>query len=343
MRNLTRFFHFHEGTPLERAVKIVGTTLATIMLTIGTTAATISSASVHSSTSLNFASAPCDGGVVQGRTLSIQWLTTKDTARNYVMVGRDASYGTVLPASNGRVHTAALASVSSGERFHFRVASINESATIFSDDCTITIPGPDNSPPVILDLRNDLRSETELEFSVATNEASRAWLIVRPLLPSGFGHGHATPITDDGTTHRIIATSLRPETTYHATIFVMDGIGNTSQSETLVISTRRPGANDTTPPVIASASCVTTPRSILIEATIPESLARGLISYGHDHPSTMVEMANVDTDEDETLLRRTIRSLTPGTMYTIRLTALDAAGNATHHEAMTCTTANVGR
>jgi uncharacterized protein YdaL len=117
-------------------------------------------------------------------------------------------------------------------------------------------------------------------------------------------------------------TNLTPSTGYSFTVTAKDAAGNTSTpSNTVSVTTATPApVQDTTPPTAPGAPTVGTVTATTAALSWAASTdAVGVVSYQVTGGPTVVTSATAST---------TLTSLTPSTTYAVRVTAYDAAGNA---------------
>ncbi|MFH1430755.1 MAG: hypothetical protein ABIG71_04545 [Candidatus Uhrbacteria bacterium] len=224
MRNLLRFFHFHDGTLHERLTKIISATLAALFISIGAAAMTVVDAA-DTPSELHFASTPCSATASSGK-VHISWSTTNDTESNYVMFGSDATYGRIVIASSGYVHDARVPVDSLP--IHFRVQSMDEltGEVIFSGDCVVTEDQSDITAPNVVDAHITTMMPDAVSVIIATDEPT-------DILLTAYAAADETAITESAsaypsTLHHLTMRELVPNTTYQLAVDTIDASGNSS-------------------------------------------------------------------------------------------------------------------
>ncbi len=251
---------------------------------------------------------------------TVSW-TTNVGANSQVEYGLTASYGasTTLNSSLVTAHTQALAGLSGGTLYHFRVHSADAAGNpaVSADFTFTTLPPPDVTPPVLtaVSAAPFLSSAT---VSWTTDEGSDSQVDYGMTVAYG---GSTTLNTSLVTAHSQALPGLSAGTLYHYRVRSKDASGNPAVSGDSVFTTLQPP--DVTPPTISavaaapfvSGATVTWTTSEMSDSQVDYGLTA---AYGN---STALNAGLVVAHS------RPVGGLSAGTLYHYRVRSKDAAGN----------------
>ncbi len=349
MRNLSEFFHFHHGTPTERAAKIIGSVCGAIALATTATAMTMALAADHAIRAdalhiLEDCTVPTPGLLdVADDHVAMTWTTTVPTDDNRVTVDEPARSREIVASGRATAHTATVAGLATGTTYRYRLRSTDSDRgrRVETGTCTFTTLGPDRTPPTMTDVTTrDVRMDRAI-IDAIVSEPGTITIRIQPI-PTIMTAATTEPRTTEQTIRvpqsgpvRIALTDLDAGTTYDVRITAYDLAEHASDPLTTTVTTLRAVPTDDAPPAIRDLVCTRTPNGIVVRFRIPEVPAFGRIAYGNSVFTHAVEAAPA-TDGTSTTLIRTITDITPTDTFRVRATAMDPAGNTTTSSPLPC-------
>lgn len=362
MRHLSRFFHFHDGIPSHRAVKMLGCLVGAIMLATTATAVTaIQAMDTHTSVRDLHLIGGCpmvDASMSAPRIditesqADVTWYTTDDTSADELEYTVADSEPTRVPATNGREHHANITDLIPGATYTFRFSSqtaMNDAA-VQSGSCTFDVPGIDRSTPEIIRAAIQDIGTTTAIIAFSTTEPTHGWIRVDVATTSpGTWRSTSNEAMNDPllTTHAVTLTDLVPGQTYMGAAFAQDDAGNAATIDLPSFTTLSEHIADTALPAINDFECRITPNGLLVTFSVPELEVFGRIAYDPDTGNVKEAIRADNTIEaaptknvlrNITTFARTLTDLKPNVPYTIIAIATDAAGNATRSPVISCIT-----
>lgn len=262
------------------------------------------------------------------RSSAVLTWNTDEVCDAQVEYGLTGSYGFSTPVTDARAttHRVLLTGLQEGMRYHFRVKSRDQAGNL-SERGDFTFATPDQTPPVIANVRSDSLTATTAQIAWETNEASDAQVEFGPSTSYG---STATNLADLVTVHRLTLTGLQEGLTYHYRVKSGDGAGNLSTSEDYTFTTL-----DVTPPAISNLTVSgLTPVAALITWNTNEA-SDAQVEYGLSPAygfATSLETALVTAHAIELV------DLAPATTYHCRVKSADRAGNLSVSDDFTFTT-----
>lgn len=330
MRLITHFHRFHEGTPAERVVKVIGSATASCLLLIAATA-TLSSAATDDPTTLAFVGSPCTGITATNTTIAVTWRTNQPTDRNWIVHPDDRGRVLRSDATNGTIHTIMFPTLSDPGSLRIVSARNATGETIQSGDCAMAGSAASRRP-IITSLAVTDRTSTSATIELQLNAPTTATATVF----------HESTALDEqhsamsGLIHHFTFDRLLPNTAYTAHV-TGDPVTESSAREFTTISwtTRPDGAEDTEPPSIAALTCTNTGNTIAIAFSAPEPDALGWISFDRDGEHTTIEALRRSA-RPVSVFTQTVPMPTPDAPSMISVTVRDRAGNTTVRPSVSC-------
>lgn len=224
---------------MRHSVHVVGGLFAAVALLVTASAITATTDAEQAHAALHIVRDMCAGSVFRDDgALIVTWDTTVDTDINHLMLGPDASYGTVITANEGTTHVAHIPGVTAGSTIHYRAQSqrSDSNETVLSGDCMAVAPGFDVSAPVVSTVAVRARTSTSAQLAFLTNEPAHAMITV---LESGTTPASGSAIVapaDFRTRHHIALHGLTPGTRYTVRFDVVDAAGNSTVTETTLMT-----------------------------------------------------------------------------------------------------------
>ncbi len=264
------------------------------------------------------------------RSSAVLTWNTDEACDAQVEYGLTESYGFSSPvtATMATSHRVLLSGLQEGMLYHFRVKSRDRAGNL-SVSGDFTFATPDQTPPVISNVRSDSITATTAQIAWETNEASDS--------QAEFGlstsYGSASPGQAQlVTAHRLTLTGLQEGVTYHYRVKSRDGAGNLSTSEDFTFTTL-----DLTPPAISNLTVSgLTPVAALMTWSTNEA-SDSQVEYGLSPAygfATRHEAALVTAHAVQLV------NLAPATTYHCRVKSRDRAGNLSVSDDFTFTTPN---
>ncbi|MBN1826818.1 MAG: hypothetical protein JW958_11185 [Candidatus Eisenbacteria bacterium] len=272
---------------------------------------------------------PIVSGVVVTVTDSsarIVWNTNEETAC-FVEHGPTAAYGDSTPLSETYLlsHEASLTGLPPATTRHFRIRAEDHhgNAALTEDAMFVTAEGPDETPPVVADLRVE-----EITFrgaAVLWSTDEPAFGEVRYGTDSSCAGGFAET-AGAALDHRIELSDLAAGTTHFLRVRAWDESGNEAVSEVLSFPTDE--APDTTAPAISGIGIADVEESGVTVFWRTDEPTRGALFFG------VLSAGEDSLEEEEPAVDHEIRldGLVPGGVYRYRIVASDGAGNRSESE-----------
>lgn len=264
------------------------------------------------------------------RSSAVLTWNTDEACDAQVEYGLTETYGFSSPvtAAMATTHRVLLSGLQEGMRYHFRVKSRDQAGNL-SARGDFTFATPDQTPPVIANVRSDSITATTAQIAWETNEASDAQ--VEFGLSTSYG-STSPALAGLATAHRLTLTGLQEGVTYHYRVKSRDGAGNLSTSEDFTFTTL-----DLTPPAISNLTVSgLTPVAALITWNTNEA-GDAQVEYGLSPAygfATRLETALVTAHAVQLV------DLAPATTYHCRVKSADRAGNLSVSDDFTFTTPN---
>lgn len=172
--------------------------------------------------------------------VNIVW-TTDEMSYGYVQYGETTSYGLATPKSASATmdHTVAVANLTPGTAYHYRIVAVDESGnTSYSKDRTfetaLEAVAIDNVPPEITEVSAVNITASGATITWMTDELAQGKIEYGKTAE----YGKSSPLTDDyATEHSTALSSLDADTGYHYRVVVQDESGNESVSPDEVFTT----------------------------------------------------------------------------------------------------------
>jgi hypothetical protein len=251
----------------------------------------------------------------------VTW-TTNEPATGTVRHGPTVAYelAPVSEASARTEHAVTLTGLAPDTTYHVLAVSTDAGGnTATSQDIVVhTLAAPDTTPPVMSSVV-PAAGVTDVVVTWTTNEPATGTVEYGETLAY-----EVAPVSEPSarTQHAVTLTGLTADTAYHVRVVSVDPSGNQATSEGFTVRTLVPGAPDTTPPVMSTATVQASATAIRVAWTTDEP-AMGTVQYGLT-PGLGLSAGDgvLRTAHDVTLT-----GLTPATTYSVRRVSRDASGN----------------
>jgi hypothetical protein len=260
---------------------------------------------------------------ISDRLAVITW-ETNEAANSAIDYGTSTVYDkTTYDNALVVLHQLILTSLNPSTTYHFNVKSTDAAGngpSISVDHSFTTSASPDTSPPSIFNIQIAGITESSATVIWETDEIANGLVYYGPT--NNYGVSAEDPAFV--LSHSILLQSLNSNKVYHIEIRSTDPSGNIASSGDYAFRTKKTGAGaDRTPPVISGLQILGISDSKAVVLWVTDEIANSEVEYGN---STTYGLTA--TDPSYVFIHSIVlETLTPSTIYHLRVRSTDVFGN----------------